>query len=103
MATVTLSHRYAGLDDWPGRLFEADATTTVLTRGATSFSIRHGAGSDFEGYRVVVTGTGFVYQGGVAIAGTMQQIRVLDAAGAIVLTINDLGALSNMVNNLGQF
>lgn len=103
MATVTLSHRYAGLDDWPGRLFEADATTTVLTRGATTFSVRHGAGSEFEGYRVVATGTGFVYQGGVAIAGLMQQVRVFDAAGAVVLTIGNLGPVSNMANNLGQF
>lgn len=102
MATLTLTQQFSGLDRWPGRLFETDATTAVQVRTATTFAVQHGAGSAFPGFRVVATGTGFTYQDGIPVGGTITQLQVLNGNGRVVLTIGDLGTTPSIANDLGQ-
>jgi hypothetical protein len=92
MATITYTSRYSGLDNWPGRLLQATDDTTIVTRTATQMVIRHGADSDFNGYRLIFTGTGFTYQNGVAVDGTVSQLRIVDGGGNTVLTFAGLAS-----------
>lgn len=57
---------------------------------------------NFSGYRVEISGTGFAYSGGEPIAGVMTGVRVLNAAGQVVLTISNLGS-NSFINDLSQF
>jgi Ca2+-binding RTX toxin-like protein len=103
MATLTLTQRYSGLDAWPGRIFEADESTAVRARSATSFAIQHGSESAFPGFQVVVSGTGFRYRDGVPVDGTISQVQVLNRFGAVILTIDGLEGERSTANDLGQF
>jgi Ca2+-binding RTX toxin-like protein len=103
MATLTLTQRFSGLDTWPGRIFEADDTTVVQVKTATTLSVRHGAAGAFPGLQVVVTGTGFNYEAGLPIGGTITQLQVLSRSGAVILTISDFGTIRSVANDLGQF
>lgn len=91
MARITLTSLFSNLDPWPGRLFDEEQGGSVITRTASAFTWRHGAGSDFAGYEIRVTGTGFTYDGGEAIAGRMTQLRIVNAAGQTVITFANLG------------
>jgi len=100
MATITLTPLYTNLPGWQGRLFESQGDETVLARTATSFSWRFGPNSDFAGYTVTATGTGFGYLDGDPVAGTMSSVVVRNAAGQVMLTI---GGLTGFAADLSQF
>lgn len=103
MATINLTSIYANLGDWPGRLFETGTDTTILTTTATSFVFRLGpSAGDFADFRIVVSGTGFAYDGGEPIAGKMSSVRVLDGSGNLVISFTNLGN-NSFVNDLSQF
>ena len=80
IATVTLTQRFGNLDDWVGNLFAAgDGTGTVVaSRSATSMVVTLGDATPFPGYQILVTGTGFRFKDGIAIAGTMTQVQVVN-------------------------
>ncbi|WP_210527214.1 hypothetical protein [Rubellimicrobium arenae] len=105
MATVTLTARFSQLDSWPGNLFDASrgAGTEVTLRSATQLKFTLGPGTDFEGYSVVVSGTGFSYLDGVAVAGTMSQVRVADDRGRTLVTFGDLAGGTPVSKDLSQF
>lgn len=103
MATITLTSFFSSLQDWPGRLLEAPTGTTVLTQNATTFLVRYPAsGGAYPNYRLEVTGTGFTYNNGEPIAGTMTRVRVLDGSGNVVITFGALGA-NPVANDFSQF
>lgn len=102
MANVTLTSSFANLPTWQGMLLEAPAGTTVLTKTATSFSFSYPAGSDFPGYKVIVSGTGFAYSGSVPTGGTMSQVRVLNASGQTVITFSGLAG-NDISGDFAQF
>lgn len=101
MATIRPSNLFSELRDWPGRLLEGDDTTTVVARGGGTFTLRHGAGSPFEGFRIEAKGTGFAYLDGVPVAGTMTQLLIFDAEGRVVLAGSKLSG--ELVTDLALF
>lgn len=102
MTTITLTQNFSNLDQWPGRLLQAEQGSTVLTHTATSFSFRMPAtGVDFPNYRIVVTGTGFTYSGAVATGGSVSKVQILNAANQVVLTFDGVSA-SAIGHDLGQ-
>lgn len=103
MATLTLTENFSFLDDWPGLLLQVDDNASVIARTSTRFAYRFDdAAGAFAGYRVEVTGTGFRYDAGEPIEGTMSRVRILDARGATVITFSSLGD-SHLINDLSQF
>lgn len=102
MATVTLTDQYNDLEDWPGRLLEADESTTIAVMTATQFVFVHGAGSDFQGYSVVVTGTGFEFLDGIAVEGVISSVQILNEADEVVMTISGLETGTELANDFSQ-
>jgi Ca2+-binding RTX toxin-like protein len=102
MATVTLTRRYAGLTDWAGRLLEADFSTSVTQATSTRFAFQHGSESEFSGYKVVITGTGFGYSGGVPTKGTISAVQIFNRAGNVVLSIDSFAGDPSTARSLGQ-
>lgn len=103
MATISLTNLYANLSNWPGRLLEASEGTTILTATATRFVLRYPAtGHDYPNYRVEVTGSGFGYDAGVPIGGTMATVRIFNGANQLVLTVGGLNT-NPFANDLSQF
>jgi len=103
MATISLTQLYSNLNSWPGNLFRYEPGLTVNTQTATSYSFTYPAsGVNFPDYRVVITGTGFQYDAGVAIGGTMSQLRILDGTGATVLTFGGLTP-NTLASDFAQF
>jgi hypothetical protein len=102
MATVNITRRYAGLTDWAGRLLEADASTSVTRATSTRFTFQHGAESEFSGYKVVITGTGFGYSGGLPTKGTISAVQILNKAGNVVLSIDDFAGDPSSARSLSQ-
>lgn len=96
MATITLTQNFSNLDNWPGRLLQAEPGTTTLTHTATSFSFRMpSSGVDFANYRVVITGTGFTYNGdGVATGGAVSKLQIFNAANQSVITFSGITSAS---------
>lgn len=100
MANVILNPLFNDLNDWPGRLFQAEGDEIFLARTATNFSWRFGPNSDFAGYTIRATGTGFGYLDGDPVAGAMSSLVIRNAAGQVVLTIN---SLTGLAADLSQF
>ena len=88
------------LNQWPGRLLEAEGDEVFLSRTATSFAWRYGLNSDFAGFTVTVTGTGFGYIAGDPVVGTMTGLTIRNALGQVVLTMS---GLSGFAADLSQF
>lgn len=100
MATVTLTPLYGNLVRWPGHLFEATPDVTITTHTATNFTFRFpSAGVDFPNYQIVITGTGFAYDGFVPLEGDVASVQVRNGLGQVVLTISGINA-SAMANDL---
>lgn len=100
MARVRMTAGYSTLETWTGLLFEADGSTAVTTATATSYVLTHGAGSEFEDFTVSFTGTGFTYAGDVVTGGTIGSIVVRNAAGAVVLIIDQLTGLASDLSQI---
>jgi Ca2+-binding RTX toxin-like protein len=101
MARVLLTSRYSDLNDWPGRLFEADETTTVNTLSSTQFRFTYGSGGPFQDYSVSITGTGFTNNGGVPTGGKINKIEVRDGGGNLILTIDQFSG-NGIARDLAQ-
>lgn len=102
MANITLTSLYSSLPAWAGLLMQAQSDTTITANTATQFTYRLGASAGaLQGYKVEVTGTGFTYHSGQPIDGTMTGVRILNGAGATVLTLSSLGS-NAFVNDLSQ-
>ena len=102
MARLVLTERFGELNNWPGRLFQATDGTSVVQRTATGFAFVLGNDSDFPGFRISVTGTGFEFLDGEAVGGTMSQIVVTNGGGQTVLTLSNLAA-GTIAASLAQF
>ncbi len=103
MVAITLTARFAELNNWPGRLLEARDGATVLAQTASSYTFRYPAsGVDYPNYRVQVTGTGFTYSAGEATGGNMTGLRVLDAAGNVVISFSGFTA-NRLASDFSQF
>ncbi|TBN37754.1 calcium-binding protein [Paracoccus subflavus] len=102
MARLMLTARYNGLDDWPGRLLEAEGATIFNARTATSFVFTYPAGHDFAGFRVAVTGTGFAYSDGMPTAGNIARVVVSSSTGQPVLTFDSFPT-NTLASDLSQF
>lgn len=103
MATIAIAEPFDQLNNWPGRLLEDQSgTATVPLRTATQLVIRHGAGSEFQDYRIVVTGTGFSYVNGIPVNGTISQVRIVDDAGRTLVTLSGLSS-NPIASDLSQF
>jgi Ca2+-binding RTX toxin-like protein len=102
LATITLTTLFNDLQEWPGRLLEAPTGTLVTFKSATQFNFRYPAGTDFAGYTVGVTGTGFVYDGNTPLDGVMSAVRIFNASGQLVIAFGGLGT-NPVVNDLSQF
>jgi serralysin len=89
MARVLITSAYNDLEDWPGRLFEADDDTIINTRDSGLFVWTHGGSSDFPDFSVRVSGSGFTYEDGTPTGGTISRIEIRDASNNLVLTIKD--------------
>lgn len=100
MATITLSPLFDQLNNWPGRLLEAQGDEVFLSRTATTFSWRYGASSEFAGYTVTATGTGFSYLSNDPVAGLMTGLVIRNAAGQTLVTFS---GLSGFTGDLSQF
>lgn len=100
MAIITLSPLFNLLNQWPGRLLEAAGDEVFLSRTATSFAWRYGLNSDFAGFTVTVTGTGFGYIAGDPVVGSMTGVTIRNAAGQIVVTMS---GLAGFTADLSQF
>lgn len=100
MALMTMTARYGELDDWPGRLFEVNDGATFLARTATQFTFRH-LGGDFAGFTVSFRGTGFAYQQGTVVDGTIGSVEVRNAQGQVLFTLSGLGS-ATFANDLAQ-
>jgi serralysin len=100
MARARLTSRYNSLESWTGLLFEADGSTAVSAATATSFNYTHGVESDFQGFTVSFTGTGFEYAGDLVTDGTITSIVVRNSVGALVLTIDQLTGLSSDLSQI---
>lgn len=100
MARVRMTSLYSNLETWTGLLFEADASTAVTTATATSFVLSHGGDSDFEGFTVSFTGTGFTYDSGIVTGGTIASIVVRNSLGEVILTIDQLTGLSSDLSQI---
>ncbi|GGW39823.1 calcium-binding protein [Gemmobacter lanyuensis] len=93
MATVTLNEAFGFFQDWPGQLFRADADAAIITRTSTRFVYEfEGPAGEFAGFQVEMTGTGFSYDRGEPVGGTMNRVRVLDPSGNAILTYSNLGS-----------
>ncbi len=103
MATVNLTPRYADLPDWAGRLFEADSSTSVTRSTSTRFTFQHGAESEFSGYRVVITGTGFGYSRETPTKGTISALQIFNDADRQVLSIENFAGDPSSARNLNLF
>lgn len=100
MAIINMSPLFNFLNNWPGRLLEAAGDEVFLTRTATSFAWRYGPNSDFAGFSVTVTGTGFGYIAGDPVVGTMTGVTIRNAVGQVMLTMSGLTGFSA---DLSQF
>lgn len=102
MARVEFTEAFGNLGPWAGQLLQDDGGTTIVTRSAKSFVFRFGEDHGFAGFTVRVSGRGFSYDGGEAIAGTMTGITFQDASGATILTISNIDA-SDFAADFAQF
>lgn len=102
MTRITMTANYNNLNNWSGRLFEAEAGTVVTVRTATVYSFTLPAGHDFAGYKITAVGTGFTYLGGIPAAGNMTQLVVRNAANQVVLVM-DTFTNNGIANSLPQF
>lgn len=102
MARLTLTERYSDLNDWPGRLFEAEGTTVFTARSSTKFSFTYPASHDFADFRVVATGIGFSYAGGLPTAGNISKVVVYNGSGQAVLTFDNFTS-GTLASSLSQF
>lgn len=101
MAQVTLTTQFSQLDNWPGRLLEAEGNETIVTKNATTFTYRYGAGHDFQGYTVSIVGTGFTWNGDVATGGRVQSLTIRNGAGDAILTVSGITA-ATVASDLAQ-
>lgn len=102
MAQVTMTSDFSELDSWSGQLLEATGSETAFTRTATTFSYRYGAGHEFPGFTVNVTGTGFSYLGGTPTGGRMSSVVIRDGGGAIIFSVTGIPA-GSLAADLQQF
>ena len=100
MAIISLSPLFNLLNQWPGRLLEAEGDEVFLSRTATTFAWRYGLNSDFAGFTVTVTGTGFGYIAGDPVVGTMTGLTIRNALGQVVVTFS---GLAGFTADLSQF
>lgn len=91
MARITLTSAFSRLESWPGRLFDAEEGGSITTRTATALTWRFGSDATFAGFEIRITGTGFAYDAGEAVAGRMARLQIANAADQVILTIGDLG------------
>lgn len=93
MVAINLTEMFANLDRWPGRLLEARDGATVLTQTASTYTFRYPApGGDYPNFRVEVKGTDFTYDNGEATGGDITGLRVLDAAGNLIVRFSGFAA-----------
>ena len=92
MATVTLTDYFANLNGWQGNLLDAGGGDASTLGTGTSLRVTLGASSQFAGYVITISGTGFTYLNNVATGGTMTGLAIADAQGHTVLTVAGLAA-----------
>ena len=102
MATVTLTDYFANLNGWQARLLDAGGGDASVLGTPTSLRITLGASSEFAGYVITVSGTGFTYVNNVATGGTMTGLVIADAQGHTVLSVAGLAA-GTMASDLSLF
>lgn len=102
MAQVFMQAGYADLQGWPGQLLDGAGPTTVTTQTATEFSFRHDPGHSFEDFTITVQGSGFGYDAGEPVSGTMSRITIRDPMGDVVLIIDNLAA-GTLASDLNLF
>lgn len=91
MANVQLTANFANLNTWAGRLFELPTGAIPTALSATSATILFPAtGTEFPNYRIVMTGTGFEYDGGTPIGGVLSSVSILNAANQLVIRFTGL-------------
>lgn len=100
MANVTLTSLFNDLNNWPGRLFEAQGNEIFLARTANTFAFRFGPGHDFAGYSITATGAGFGYLAGDPVTGTMSALVIRNPLGQVIMTAT---GLTGLASNLSQF
>jgi serralysin len=83
---------FNNLNNWPGNLLENQGDSVLFGKTATSVSILHGADHPFAGFKVIFSGTGFVYDGNDVIAGTLTSVTIKNALGQNILQITGLNA-----------
>lgn len=101
MARITLTSAFSRLEHWPGRLLDANETGSIVTRTATAVTWRFGNEADFAGFEIRITGTGFAYDAGEAVAGRISRVQIVSSTDQPVLTITDLG--SGLPSSLTDF
>lgn len=102
MATITLADAYSNLDSWPGDLLAATDGVTIGTHTATNFTYTFNAGTQWAGYSVIATGSGFTYDGAEPLDGTLKGLKITDDLGQTVLQITGISAAS-YASDMGLF
>lgn len=102
MASIILTKYFGTLPDWPGRLFElpSGATPTVMTATTTTV-VFPATGTSFPNYKMTITGTGFTYDNGMAIAGSMSTLSIYDASNRLIIRFNGLNG-NDFVSDLAS-
>jgi serralysin len=100
MARVLLTARYEDLDPWPGLLFEAYDDTIFLVSSATSYAFELGVSSEFAGYTVTFSGSGFTYDSGAPTGGKATKVVVRDGGGNLILTIDKLTGIASDLSQI---
>ncbi len=87
MATVTLTGRFQQLGRAPDNLLRSYSDTEVTRSTSTQFIYRHEDNSPFEGFRVIVSGSGFTYRNGDPTGGTISSVTIVNQNGQTVATV----------------
>ena len=90
MANVLMTTAFSDLQYWSGELLNGAPTALIFSKTATAFGFTIPAGQTFAGYRVVITGTGFAYDGRTPIAGAMNKVTFQDPTGHVILSVDGL-------------
>lgn len=92
MASVLMTTAFSDLQYWSGELLTGAPTALIFSKTATAFGFTLPAGQTYAGYRVIVTGVGFAYDGRTPIAGVMNKVTFQDPTGHVILSVDGLAS-----------
>jgi serralysin len=92
MANVVMTTAFSDLPYWSGELLSGAPTAQIFSMTSTGFGFKIPVGQTYAGYRVIVTGTGFAYDGRTPIAGTMNKVTFQDPTGHVILSVDGLAS-----------